>query len=60
MIDRQLIGDIGLAVLLAWPTVALSRQQPPAPEPSATAVPLVEQAALAEQTSDERRFTLEG
>ena len=60
MIDRQLIGDIGLAVLLAWPTVALSRPQQQVPEPSAATAPLVEQAALTEQTSDERRFTLEG
>ena len=58
MIDRQLLGDIGLAVLLAWPTVALSRPQPATPEPSAAFAPLVEQAALAE-TSTERRFSLQ-
>jgi hypothetical protein len=59
MIDRHMLGDIGLAVLLAWPTVALSRPQQAVPEPSAAAAPLVEQAALSEQSPTERRFTLE-
>ena len=55
---RQWIGDIGLAILLALPTVALSRPQPPAPEQAAS--PLVEQAALADASATERRFSLEG
>ena len=56
---RQWIGDIGLAILLALPTVALSRPQPPVPEKAAVA-PLVEQAALADASATERRFSLEG
>lgn len=60
MIDRQLIGDVALAVLLAWPTVALSRPQAPVPERPATTAPAVEQAALAELSPAERRFSLEG
>ena len=52
---RQWIGDVGLAVLLAMPTLALSRPQPTAPE-----TPLVEQAALADASTTERRFSVEG
>lgn len=59
MMIRQWFGDIGLAVLLAVPTVALSRPQPPVPQNSAAA-PLVEQAALADDSATERRFDLEG
>ena len=59
MIDRQWIGDVGLAILLALPTAALSRPQPAVPETSA-ATPLVEQAALAGQSPTERRFSIEG
>jgi hypothetical protein len=56
--DRHLLGDVGLAVLLAIPTLALARPQtPPLNEQSASA-PMVEKAALAEQTSVERRYNL--
>jgi hypothetical protein len=58
MIDRHLIGDVGLAVLLAMPTLALARPQPAVPKESATAVsPLVQRAALAERTAVERKFS---
>ena len=62
MIDRHLIGDVGLAVLLALPTLALSRPQPPPAEQplSAKSTLMVEQAALADSTATERRFSLEG
>jgi hypothetical protein len=59
MIDRHLLGDVALAVLLAAPTLPLSRPQPAVPEKTAAATPLVEQAALAERTHSERRFSLE-
>ena len=59
MMIRQWIGDIGLAILLALPTAALSRPQAPTPEATAAA-PLVEQAALADASATERRFSLEG
>ena len=55
---RQWLGDIGLAVLLALPTVALSRPQPLTPEQT-VAAPLVEQAALVDDSATERRFSLE-
>ena len=60
MIDRQWIGDLGLAILLALPTAALSRPQPAIPEKVAAATPLIEQAALADQSPTERRFSLDG
>ena len=60
MIDRRLIGDVGLAVLLAWPTLALSRPQAATPERARAAAPMLEQAALADASASERRFSLEG
>ncbi len=59
MIDRQLMRDVALAVLLGLPTAALSRPQPPAAEATPRATPVVEQAALADQSSTERRFNIE-
>ena len=58
MIDRHLIGDVGLAVLLAFPTLALARPQSPAPSPTIASSTIVEQAAVAEQTPVQRRFNL--
>lgn len=56
MIDRRLLRDVAVAVLLAVPTVALARPQS-VPHNSAPSVqPLVEQAALADRTGAERRF----
>ncbi len=55
---RQWIGDVGVAILLALPTAALSRPQPPVPE-TAAAAPFVEQAAFADASATERRFSLE-
>jgi hypothetical protein len=57
MIDRHLIGDVGLAVLLAFPTLALARPQAPAASPTNTSS-IVEKAAVAEQTPVQRRFNL--
>ena len=57
MIDRHLIGDVGLAVLLAFPTLALARPQPISPQ-HAAAAPLAEKAADAEQTPVQRRYDL--
>jgi hypothetical protein len=60
-VDRHLLGDIGLAVLLAMPTLALARPQPMVENDTAAAgTPLLEQAALAERTQVERRFSLPG
>jgi hypothetical protein len=58
MIDRHLIGDVGLAVLLAFPTLALARPQAPLPAQTTATAPLVDRAAVAEQTAVQRRFNL--
>jgi hypothetical protein len=60
-IERQWMGDIALAVLLAMPTLALSRPQAVLPhDHPAAATPMVQQAALAERSPVERRFSLPG
>ena len=59
MFDRQLLGDLGLAVLLALPTAALARPEPVTPSQAAEA-PLIEKAALADRTTIERRAILPG
>ena len=58
MFDRHLLGDVGLAVLLAFPTLALARPQAPVPATTTTTAPLVDKAAIAEQTPVQRRFNL--
>ncbi|MFL6752592.1 MAG: hypothetical protein ACJ8FL_05135 [Sphingomicrobium sp.] len=60
MIDRHLLGDVALAILLAVPTLPLSRPQPAVTDQTAASAPLVEQAALADRTSAERRFSRDG
>ena len=57
MIDRQLIGDVAIAFLLAVPTVALSRPQAAENKPEVSS-PLVEKAALADRTGTEKRAEL--
>ena len=59
MFDRHLIGDIALAILLAVPTLALSRPQAPTAD-EAISAPLAEQASRVDQSSTDRRFSLEG
>ncbi|MEO7634610.1 MAG: hypothetical protein ABIS38_03055 [Sphingomicrobium sp.] len=58
MIDRRLMRDIAVAVLLAVPTVALARPQAAARHAAPSVQPLVEQAAMADRTGAERRFAL--
>ena len=61
MIDRRLVRDIAVAVLLAVPTIALARPQPAIESSTpAAAQPLIEQAAMADRTGAERRFALAG
>ena len=59
MIDRNLVRDIGLAVLLGLPTAALSRPQAAAPDHSRQTAQMMEQATFADQSSTERRFSIE-
>lgn len=59
MIDRQFIGDIGLAILLALPTALLARPVPLAPQGHAYS-PLVQKAAMAEHSPASARISLLG
>jgi hypothetical protein len=58
MIDRHLIGDVGLAVLLAFPTLALARPQPSLASHETASSAIAAKAAAAEQTAVQRRFNL--
>ena len=58
MLDRQLIGDVAIAFLLAVPTVAMSRPQPSIADKPGVSSPLVEKAAFAERTSVEKKADL--
>ena len=59
MFDRSMLRDAAFAVLLGLPTLALARpQEDPTPTHAAAAQPLVEQAAMADQSRVERRFTV--
>ncbi|MDL2340386.1 MAG: hypothetical protein QFB89_03570 [Pseudomonadota bacterium] len=59
MIDTRMLRDIGLALVLAIPTLSLTR--PVAAEtlsPAASQSPIVANAAIAEMTIDERRSAI--
>ena len=58
MIDRQMLGDVGLAVLLVLPSAALARPEPAASDNNARSAPIVEKVAVAERGSLDRRFSL--
>ncbi len=59
MIDRQLLRDLSVAVLLGLPTAALARPQAQVPDHPRQAASMVEQAGLADQSSTERRFSID-
>ena len=59
MIDRHLVGDIGLAILLALPSAAFVRPEPIVSKHAATTT-VMEKAAVADQSAVERRVTLPG
>jgi len=59
MFDRSMLRDAAFAVLLGLPTLALARpQEDPTPTRAPGAQPLVEQAAIADQSQVERRFAV--
>ena len=61
MIDRQALGDVGLAVLLVLPTLALSRPAATMPDTHATAsAPVASQLAVTERKPLAGRATLRG
>jgi len=59
MLDARLLRDVGLAVVLAIPTLSLTR--PVAAEslrPEASQSPIVENAAITSMTADVRRASI--
>ena len=61
MIDRHVLGDVGLAVLLVTPTLALSRPEVTAPKDRpVAAAPAVHQVALNERKPLGGRLSLNG
>ena len=60
MIDRRMIGDLALAVLIAMPTVVIARPGPVAQQDRIAAVPLMQASATAERTPISDRSSLLG
>jgi hypothetical protein len=60
MLDRQLIGDVALAVLIALPTAALARPDPLNHKDRAAVVPLAQTPAMAERAPLTSRDSLLG
>jgi hypothetical protein len=60
MVDRQLIGDIALAILIALPTAALARPEPLVQKDRAAVVPLAQTPAVAERAALTQRDSLLG
>jgi hypothetical protein len=58
-IDRQWLRDIGIAVLLALPTAALTRPAAHEAKPKMTTAPQV-QLVLADRSAPQARFSLNG
>lgn len=54
MFDRRLVGDIAIAILLAVPTVALSRPQASEAETQGIQSQVIENAAHADRTAVEK------
>jgi hypothetical protein len=60
MIDRRMIGDLALAVLIALPTVVMARPGPAVHQDRIAAVPLMPTPAIAERTPINARAGLLG
>jgi hypothetical protein len=60
MIDRHMIGDIALAVLIALPTVAIARPEPLIHKDHVVRTPLVQSAVVAQRTPMTPRSSLLG
>jgi len=56
MVDRQSVGDLALAVLLALPLAAIAKSQPASPHQTASAVAV--QIAAADRTPGGRMSLL--
>jgi len=60
MIDRHLLGDVGLAVLLALPTAVLARPSSDVSKHAVSATTLQVQLASADRPATQSRFSLPG
>jgi hypothetical protein len=60
MVDRHLIGDIALAVLIALPTTAIARPEPLFHTDRAAVVPLAQTSSMAERVPLTQRSSLLG
>jgi hypothetical protein len=60
MVDRQLIGDIALAVLIALPTAAIARPGMLLHKDAVAAVPLIQTTAVAQRAPLTRQSSLLG
>ena len=60
MIDRRMIGDLALAVLIALPTVVMARPGPAVHKDRIAAIPLMPTSATAERTPIDNRSSLLG
>ena len=59
MIDARMLRDFGLAMVLAVPTLSLTRPVAAEPlRPSASGSPVTTNAAIATMTTDERRTSI--
>jgi hypothetical protein len=58
MLDRHLLGDAAIAIVLAVPTLAMARPQPTVPAQTQHATALVQHAVAAEATATHRRYTI--
>lgn len=60
MFDRQLIGDVALAVLIALPTTAIARPEPLFHTDRTAVVPLAQTPSVAERVPVTPRASLLG
>ena len=57
MVDRHLIGDLSLAILLALPAAAIAQPGPAPQEPTAATAPL-EESVLSEKAAEPDRYSV--
>ena len=56
MIDRRMVGDLALAVLIALPTVAMARPEPLVHKDRIAAIPLMHTSAIAQRSTERDRL----
>ena len=58
MLDRHLLGDAAIAIVLAVPTLAMARPQAMVPAHTQATASVQHAAAAAEATATHRRYTI--